>query len=1162
MKKTKKLFVGLAMLGLLLTGCNGANNGSNEPGQYRQQDIYKLYRTAGGDMTYEQWLETVRGADGSNIYAGDTNPADTACKDGDIFLNIATWDLLMKIDGQWRTITNIKGEKGEKGDQGEKGEKGDQGEKGEPGSQFYCDAGDPGPAAGRDGDYFLNLESWDLFLKLGGAWTKVGNIKGEQGVAGQAGAAFFADAGDPDNNFGKDGDVYVNINSWDFFTKLNGSWVNFGSIRGEKGEAGSVIYCDAENPSNTAGKDGDLFINIATWDLLMKINGSWQNITNIKGEKGDKGDKGDQGDPGEQGACVLNGYGRPSDDLGRNGDSYIDVLSFDFYAKRNDHWYKENNMSKDSAWRDDIKARMFRYFGRALPFADFNESSLTYTLTFEGYYEYLTIYDTNTINVVDNYADKLLAEGYTYSSSWNQYYISVASGFKTPWVEFGYDDVNNANYIKVEFSPVQDEVYLYEQAEYSYCATWPSEDIALTMGEDFAQAFVGGVRTNNLLEKMEVENEGDYYDEYRVLRLAIEGDFVDFLGQQVLNAGFTYDDNYGVYLDASGDREVSFSKKDGFTRVNLFGAYANDYDAAYFLDNDFDEYDGFPDDVVAQFYPDNIFEGANNDGAWFAQLDSEYSSYYQQRHYTAVLATEGDFAAELGQNIVLAGFEDRGSGSYRIDVDHYLSVSYSRGCTVLNLHAWVDEDYTGADLASDIEGFFADYYDIDVEIPEYDAADPDVVFEFDDYYADSYGIAIAYVDPSDADELSDYFDKAVQAGWNIVQGEYGDMAIQFGDSGLCATIEMWIQSGYCEMYCYAVEAVEPKTAAEVSEEILAYWEDKFDLDTADIPLPDYETANGLFQTDAESYANFFLALVSGTDVQEATNFCMALYNAGWTLKQLSGNVSGYSATYGDSGLCPVIEIQDHLDDMGAIALLCYATEVVPPVTASEATDLVLAYWESLGVDVSNVPLLDYTTAAGEFAYDDSYDDFYVIEVEGTTAAEVEAYVGALDQAGWVIKPLSNGNGYSATYGTGEDCPTFEIQTQYIDQNYLVMLYYTKDVVVLDEITPESVINYIRAQLGLSENFVEEGEDGSFNIFAGMSTSDTFNAEIFKTSWVPDLVPESFVLDTDWMSGSEPTYGLDGQKCTYYDEDSGVAIDFWAITYSTSTYFEIITYYVF
>ncbi len=68
-------------------------------------------------------------------------------------------------------------------------------------------------------------------------------------------------------------------------------------------------------------------------------------LSSIKGEKGDKGDK---GDAGKDGSSVLTGKGEPSSTLGKDGDSYIDTVSFDYYTKANGAWTKQGNISGKS----------------------------------------------------------------------------------------------------------------------------------------------------------------------------------------------------------------------------------------------------------------------------------------------------------------------------------------------------------------------------------------------------------------------------------------------------------------------------------------------------------------------------------------------------------------------------------------------------------------------------------------------------------------------------------------------------------------------------------------------------------------------------------------------------------------------------------------------
>ena len=62
-----------------------------------------------------------------------------------------------------------------------------------------------------------------------------------------------------------------------------------------------------------------------------------------QGEKGDQGEQGPQGDPGldgKDGASFLTGKGKPSNDLGKVGDSYLDLALYEwgFYIKGENGW--------------------------------------------------------------------------------------------------------------------------------------------------------------------------------------------------------------------------------------------------------------------------------------------------------------------------------------------------------------------------------------------------------------------------------------------------------------------------------------------------------------------------------------------------------------------------------------------------------------------------------------------------------------------------------------------------------------------------------------------------------------------------------------------------------------------------------------------------------
>ncbi len=172
-----------------------------------------------------------------------------------------------------------KGTKGDAGDQGPKGDKGDQGDQGLKG-----DKGDPGE-------------------------------KGDQGDPGTDGATWTEGNGAPDDANGKDGDFYLDRDTNDIYKKESGSWTKIGNLNGDKGDQGDA-GTDGTNgtdgatwtegsgvPDNASGKDGDLYLDRDTSDIYKKESGSWSKIGNLKG---DKGDQGDTGNSGVDAACAGN----------------------------------------------------------------------------------------------------------------------------------------------------------------------------------------------------------------------------------------------------------------------------------------------------------------------------------------------------------------------------------------------------------------------------------------------------------------------------------------------------------------------------------------------------------------------------------------------------------------------------------------------------------------------------------------------------------------------------------------------------------------------------------------------------------------------------------------------------------------------------------------
>ena len=607
MKKTTKLFAGVALAAMLLTtGCN-SNSNNNQPGNFRQQDIYQLYKVAGGTMSYQEWLDTIRGADGSQFYADGVDPNDASGKDGDVFVNIASWNFFLKIGGHWQSLGCLKGAQGEQGPQGPKGDQGEQGPKGDPGSQIYADGSNPAANSGAEGDVFFNIATWDVFMKLNGAWVKIGNIKGADGLNGK------------DGQNGQNG--------------LNGQ-------DGVDGKNGAQIYADAVDPDNNGGFDGDVFFNIVSWDVFMKFDGSWKKVGNIKGK---------DGVDGKDGASVLYGYGYPSNDLGKDGDSYIDLNNFNFYGKFNGYWVKLANIRQnEDRWGPEIETEMWNYIGQSLPFADFNQETRYHHYS-DQYYNYgfglYVIGDDNENNMLENYEWKLLDDGWVKDE--NAEFGDYVKDTQIGRVELSFeyfeatDDYDAGNEIDV-YLPVPD--YTEEDlinGGLTKVQGWPADIIELAFLEENV---FGPVNEDGdwFVDYETYEGSGSHVGQIRTTGLlATKGDFVDEIVDELFAAGFIWEDSWEDYElpdDYLTYMTVEYTR--GYTFIDFYGSYkvepvephtAAEASAAmvdFFANNDMEV--EIPDYAVAS--PDAYFgirEVAAIEGLEVDVYESDYDEMFE-----------------------------------------------------------------------------------------------------------------------------------------------------------------------------------------------------------------------------------------------------------------------------------------------------------------------------------------------------------------------------------------------------------------------------------------------------------------------------------------------------------------------------------------------------
>lgn len=181
---------------------------------------------------------------------------------------------------------------------------GEQGEPGKDGTALLTGNGEPSVNLGKNGDSYIDLDTWNFYVRTNNTWIHVGNIKGNQGNNGVDGATVLTGKNEPSAGLGKNGDSYIDLSTWNYYVKENGTWVLKGNIKGSDGHDGNGIV--SIKLTNTSA-------NVDTYTITFD-NGKTTTFTVTNGVNGEQGI---QGEPGEDGHT-------PVITIGENGNWYID----------------------------------------------------------------------------------------------------------------------------------------------------------------------------------------------------------------------------------------------------------------------------------------------------------------------------------------------------------------------------------------------------------------------------------------------------------------------------------------------------------------------------------------------------------------------------------------------------------------------------------------------------------------------------------------------------------------------------------------------------------------------------------------------------------------------------------------------------------------------
>jgi len=213
------------------------------------------------------------------------------------------------------------------------------GPQGPPGSQIITGSSPPTTGLGNSGDIYIQINTGDVYKKTGNTWNLIGNIKGPPGEPGQQGPIgqpgrnpeILFGTEHPQNSIGNNGDLYINTNTGQLFSKLNNIWEFQVNIKGERG---TQIYSGNAPPNQFMGLNGDYYINTTNGNLFRKQEGDWTLIYNLGSTSSSSG----------SGSNVYFIQGVPSDTDGNNGDVAIDLFSGTIFQKQSGSWieFSEN----------------------------------------------------------------------------------------------------------------------------------------------------------------------------------------------------------------------------------------------------------------------------------------------------------------------------------------------------------------------------------------------------------------------------------------------------------------------------------------------------------------------------------------------------------------------------------------------------------------------------------------------------------------------------------------------------------------------------------------------------------------------------------------------------------------------------------------------------
>lgn len=265
---------------------------------------------------------------GTVVLSGNGVPANNIGAVGDYYIDLETADLYgPKQENLWGSpMFNMRGEKGVS-------------------SILLSGEGEPTAEIGRLGDWYIDTTTGKLYgEKTLSGWTKHIDMVGDKGIGSKIHTGF----GRPDNSLGSVGDYYINISTTELYgAKTENGWTApLFVMRGEKGGYRQRLLVGRGVPSSETGTTFDIYIDLNTGNIygpklpIIKLPFPIPGLNNdpwvVSSTQGNI--FGSKGSAGANGNTLHSGDTAPQDNLGVEGDWYIDKTNRKLYGPKTTTW--------------------------------------------------------------------------------------------------------------------------------------------------------------------------------------------------------------------------------------------------------------------------------------------------------------------------------------------------------------------------------------------------------------------------------------------------------------------------------------------------------------------------------------------------------------------------------------------------------------------------------------------------------------------------------------------------------------------------------------------------------------------------------------------------------------------------------------------------------